>query len=143
MFELIKTYQVRNTTGYIYTINGRKAATFAKSLDALKQELGVAEQRREWLAVMSKAAQVVELPVYINRELVVSAIEEIDTLNLTGPDFDCLDHAPRNCTGLTDAKTWSDFHDQINNMAYWCTRFTADFHLYGANEILRLTHHSR
>jgi len=42
MFELIKTYRVKSTTGYVYILNGRKAATFAKSLDALKTSLGVA-----------------------------------------------------------------------------------------------------
>lgn len=139
MFELIKTYQVKNSTGYVYILNGRRAATFAKSLAALKDELGVTEQR-EWIAVMGEAAQVVELPANISRELVVSAIEEINELNLSGPDFECLNWAPRNCSGVTDAKTWNEFYNQVSNMAYWCTRFTDDFHLFGANEILRLAH---
>jgi len=41
MFELVKEYSVKNSKGFVYILNGKRAATFAKSLEALKTSLGV------------------------------------------------------------------------------------------------------
>jgi hypothetical protein len=41
-FNLIRTYRCNAATGYVYTINGQRAASLARSLDALKSSLGVA-----------------------------------------------------------------------------------------------------
>lgn len=40
-FTIIRTYQVKNSTGFVYELDGRRAASFAKSAEALASSLGV------------------------------------------------------------------------------------------------------
>lgn len=40
-FTIIRTYQVKRSTGFVYELNGRRAASFARSAEALASSLGV------------------------------------------------------------------------------------------------------
>lgn len=40
-FTIIRTYQVKRSTGFVYELDGRRAASFAKSAEALASSLGV------------------------------------------------------------------------------------------------------
>jgi hypothetical protein len=42
-FTLIRTYSCRKATGFVYDINGKRAASLARSLDVLKTSLGIVE----------------------------------------------------------------------------------------------------
>lgn len=44
--QIIRTYQVKSSTGYVYQLNGRRGASFARSIESLKTSLGVKEMTK-------------------------------------------------------------------------------------------------
>ena len=50
-FKVVKTYRVNNTLGFVYILNGKRCASFAKDIDSLRKSLGISAKIHELITL--------------------------------------------------------------------------------------------